>query len=97
MIGHEHEATELRDDSRVGIRSIRREDLELERRFVESLSSRTGYLRLLSGRHPTPAEFEHWTDVDPSREFAFVALAAEGDGERMVGVGRCAVDTEDSS
>ena len=48
----------LRDGTPVQIRPIRRSDLELERRFVESLSARTGYLRLLSGRKPTPAELE---------------------------------------
>ena len=89
--------TELRGGSLVAIRSIRREDLELERRFVDSLSPRTGYLRLLSGRRPTAAELEHWTGVDLAREFAFVALAVEGDGERMVGVSRCALDSEDPS
>jgi len=45
----------LRDGAPVRTRSVQRSDLELERRFVEGLSSRTGYQRLLSGRRPTPA------------------------------------------
>jgi len=35
-----------------------------------------------------PTELERWTVIEPSREFAFIALAAEGEGERMVGVSR---------
>jgi acetyltransferase len=91
------EATEavLRDGSQVRIRPIHRDDLERERRFVAGLSTRTGYLRLLSGRRPTSAELEHWTDVDPTREFALIAVVGQGDQEEMVGVSRCAIDVED--
>lgn len=88
-------AVSLRDGTPVQIRPIRRSDLELERRFVEGLSARTGYLRLLSGRQPTPAELEHWTDVDPAREVAIVALTAEAGVDKQLGVARCAVDDED--
>jgi acetyltransferase len=85
----------LRDGTPVQIRPIQRSDLELERRFVEGLSARTGYLRLLSGRQPTPAELERWTDVDPAREIAIIALAAEGGTEQQLGVARCALDDEE--
>jgi GNAT superfamily N-acetyltransferase len=85
----------LRDGTPVQIRPIRRSDLELERRFVAGLSPRTGYLRLLSGRQPTPAELEHWTDVDPAREIALIAVAADSDGnEQQLGVARCALDDD---
>ena len=77
------------------IRPIQRSDLALERRFVEGLSARTGYLRLLSGRRPTPAELERWTDVDPAREIALIAVAADGDAEQQLGVARCALDDEE--
>src|SRR5512132_2740354 len=85
----------LRDGTPVQIRPIRRSDLELERRFVEGLSARTGYLRLLSGRQPTPAELERWTDVDPAREIAIIAVAAVGGEEQQLGVARCALDVEE--
>ena len=88
------EAT-LRDGTRVRIRPIQRDDLELERRFVEGLSTRTGYLRLLSGRHPTPDELKRWTDIEPAREIAIIAVAPDGDAEQEVGVARCAIDRED--
>ena len=85
----------LRDGTPVQVRPIRRSDLELERRFVEGLSARTGYLRLLSGRQPTPAELERWTDVDPAREIAIIAVAAVGGEEQQLGVARCALDVEE--
>jgi GNAT superfamily N-acetyltransferase len=84
----------LRDGTPVQIRPIQRSDLELERRFVEGLSARTGYLRLLSGRQPTPTELERWTDVDPAREIAIIAVANMG-GEQQLGVARCALDDEE--
>ena len=87
--------TRLRDGSRVQIRPIQHGDLELERRFVAGLSERTGYLRLLSGRQPTSNELEHWTDIDPVREIAIIAVVPDGHAEQQVGVARCAIDTED--
>jgi acetyltransferase len=84
----------LRDGTPVRIRAIRRSDLELERRFVAGLSRRTRYLRLLSGRDLLPGELERWTDIDPAREIAVVAVANDGGSEQEIGVARCAVDDE---
>ena len=83
----------LRDGREVVVRPIRPSDLELERRFVAGLSPRTRYLRLLSGRELQPGELERWTDIDPAREIAIIAVAGEGD-EQQVGVARCAVDDD---
>jgi acetyltransferase len=85
----------LRDGTLVQIRPIGRSDLELERRFVAGLSIRTGYLRLLSGRHPTAGELERWTDVDPAREIGIIAVVPDGESEQQIGVARCAIDIED--
>jgi acetyltransferase len=85
----------LRDGTPVQIRSIRRTDLELERRFVAGLSGHTRYLRLLSGRQLTPGELERWTDIDPAREMAIIAVVADGGSEAQVGVARCALDDAD--
>ncbi|MBV9889729.1 MAG: GNAT family N-acetyltransferase, partial [Rhizobacter sp.] len=57
-------------------------------------SARTAYLRLLSGRTPTPAELERWTDVDPSREIALIATAFVDGAEQEIGVARCVVEEE---
>jgi acetyltransferase len=86
----------LRDGTPVLIRPIRRGDLALERQFVEGLSARTGYLRLLSGRHPTDHELERWTDIDSAREIAVIAVVSADGVVQQVGVARCAVDTEDA-
>jgi GNAT superfamily N-acetyltransferase len=76
----------------IRIRPIRPSDLELERRFVYGLSARSRYLRLLSGRSLQPGELERWTNVDPCREIALVALASEDGREEEVGVARCVVE-----
>lgn len=85
----------LPDGTPVRIRPIRRSDLELERRFVCGLSARTRYLRLLSGRQLQPGELERWTDIDPAREIALIALVTESDDEREIAVARCALDDRD--
>ena len=82
----------LGDGRSVAIRPIHRTDLELERRFVMRLSLRTRYQRLLSGRCLLPGELERWTDIDPSREIALIAVTTDGDVEEQVGVARCARD-----
>ena len=79
-------------DPRLCIRPIRPSDLELERRFVYGLSARSRYLRLLSGRSLQPGELERWTNVDPSREIALVALANDGGEDEEVAVVRCVID-----
>ena len=82
-------------DGRKGmIRPIRASDLELERRFVMGLSRRTAYLRLLSGRGLQPGELERWTDIDPAREIALIAVTVDGGVEEQVGVARCARDDQ---
>jgi len=78
--------------AQVRIRPIRPSDLELERRFVCSLSPRSRYYRLLSGRSLLPRELERWTDVDTSREIALIALTGDGGDEEQIGVARCVVD-----
>jgi len=82
----------LHDGTPVRLRPIRRSDLELERRFVNSLSSRTRYLRLLSGRALLPGELERWTDIDPAREIAWIAVIGVGATEQELGVARCIRD-----
>ena len=83
---------EREPDPAIRIRPIRPSDLELERRFVYGLSARSRYLRLLSGRPLQPGELERWTNIDPSREIALVAIANHGGDDEEVGVARCVVD-----
>jgi RimJ/RimL family protein N-acetyltransferase len=75
-------------DTVVTIRPIARSDLALEQAFVEGLSTHTGYLRLLSARRPTLEEMEHFTHIDPAREFALIATVDSDGRERQIGVAR---------
>jgi acetyltransferase len=50
---------------------------------------------LLSGRQLQPGELERWTDIDPTREIALIAVVAEGDGEQEIAVARCVFDDRD--
>jgi GNAT superfamily N-acetyltransferase len=84
----------LGDGTQVRIRPIRRTDLELERRFMAGLSLHTRYLSLLSGRELMPGELENWTDTDPTRRLALIAVAADGDETQQLGVARCVLDDE---
>jgi acetyltransferase len=79
----------------VTIRTIRPTDLDLEVAFVNALSRRTGYQRLMSGRTPTPVELKRWTEIDPQRERALIAVTiVDGDVEQQVGVARFVHDAQ---
>jgi len=76
------------DGTVVTIRPIRAEDLALEQEFVNGLSRRTGYQRLLSARRPSPEELVRFTDIDPERELALIATTPVLGRERQIGVAR---------
>jgi len=76
----------------VTIRPIRAADFELEREFVDRLSPATGYQRLMSTRRPSDEEVRHFTDIDPERELALIAVTVVDGKERQVGVARYVKD-----
>jgi RimJ/RimL family protein N-acetyltransferase len=79
----------LRDGSRVSVRPIQRQDVELERRFIEGLSPEARHFRFgYTMRTPGDALLRQLTDIDPERDAALIALAGEGDTLRQVGVAR---------
>lgn len=78
----------LADGLPVVIRPIERGDLAMERRFVNGLSPDTRFQRLLSGRKLLPGELERWTNIDPAREMALVAVATVDGEETELGVAR---------
>jgi len=80
------------DGRPVTIRPIRAADFELERAFVDGLSPATGYQRLMSTRRPSDEEVRHFTDVDPKRELALIAVTVVDGRERQVGVARYVKD-----
>jgi GNAT superfamily N-acetyltransferase len=79
----------LRDGSRVTIRPIGPQDIELERRFIQELSPEARRYRFL-GTIGAPSEvlLKRLTTIDDTREAALIALADEPDGPRAVGVAR---------
>ncbi len=82
----------LDDGSRVAIRPIRRHDKDAERAFIDSLSHEAMQFRFLGQAHPSEQMLEHFSNVDPAREAALVAVVKEGEDERIVGVSRYSAD-----
>lgn len=83
----------LSDGTTVLIRSIREEDIDLERRFIEELSPESRRFRFLGQMNaPSAALLKQMTQLDPSRDVAFVALIAEGALKREIGVARFSTD-----
>src|SRR5215831_1612257 len=80
------------DRTPVTIRAIGAADFELEREFVDGLSSATGYQRLMSTRRPSADDLKRFTDIDYEREMALIATAMVGGRERQVGVARYVKD-----
>ena len=80
------------DGTPLTIRPIRAADFELEKQFVERLSSASGYQRLMSTRRPSADEIKRFTDIDYAREMALIATTAVEGRERQVGVARYVKD-----
>ena len=80
------------DGTAVTIRPITAADFDLEREFVDGLSSATGYQRLMSARRPSAAEIRRFTDIDTARELALIATTTVGGRERQMGVARYVKD-----
>lgn len=79
----------LRDGTQVFIRPIRKEDAELERAFLEHLSSEFQRHRFLGVvMQPSPEVIKQLTDIDPRQETAFIALTHQHGKDVEVGVGR---------
>lgn len=78
----------LGDDSQVVIRPIRRDDKDAERAFIDSLSRQAMQFRFLGQAHPSEQMLEQFSNVDPAREAALVAVVRDGMDERIVGVSR---------
>lgn len=81
------------DGTAVTIRPIRAADLALEVAFVDALSRRSLYQRLMSARTPSLEELRRFTDVDPERELGLIATVRAEGHERQVGVVRYVRDS----
>jgi RimJ/RimL family protein N-acetyltransferase len=79
----------LHDGSTVTIRPLLKQDIELERRFIEGLSPQSRRYRFLCSLvTPTDALLRQLTELDPQREAALVALVEDHGATREVGVAR---------
>ena len=86
-----------RDGTPVTIRDISPADLALETEFVDSLSPASGYQRLMSPRRLSAEELRRFTDIDPDRERALIALTRVDQAERQVGVARYVKTSRDQA
>jgi acetyltransferase len=78
---------ELREGTKVVVRPMRPEDVELEKRFFDGLSDRSRFQRFM--QHLTqlpPRMLARFTQLDYDRELALVALS----GNQFIAVGRYA-------
>jgi GNAT superfamily N-acetyltransferase len=79
----------LRDGTAIVVRPIEATDVELEREFIEGLSPRSRRYRFLGSISTPSAELlRQLTQPQLTRGVAYVALLAEGDETRAIGVCR---------
>lgn len=92
-------ATEtLRDGSRILVRPICKQDAQLERNFIEGLSPQSRRFRFLASiKSPSEALLKQLTDLDESKEAAFIALTTDSTQQREVGVARFSAQRDGSA
>ena len=80
---------QLPDGSFATIRPIRPEDAQMEQAFVRMLSQEAKHFRFMESIHELSREMlVRFTQLDYSRELAFIATLRQGDEEIEVGVAR---------
>lgn len=92
-VDYPHWDARLIDGSTVLIRPIGPQDAKAELAFIEALSPQSRRNRFLGQvAHPSAELIHQLTDVDYVNDVALAAIAAQGDGYKIVGVSRYAVD-----
>ncbi|HVJ62748.1 MAG TPA: GNAT family N-acetyltransferase [Tahibacter sp.] len=88
----------LRDGSHVLVRGIRKDDVEIERRFIQALSAQSRRFRFF-GQIGSPSDdfLRCLVDLDFVHDIAFVALVHIDNMTREVGVARYAVSEDGKS
>jgi GNAT superfamily N-acetyltransferase len=82
----------LRNGTAVTIRPLRKDDAELERRFIDSLSAQSRRFRFLGQIScASPELVRRLTDIDYVHDVAFVAVATIDGERREIGVARYSV------
>jgi acetyltransferase len=72
-------------------------DLELERAFVDGLSTTSAYQRLFSQRRLSEDELQRFTDIDYQRDMALIATVGPAGHEHQIGVARYIRESNPSS
>ena len=87
----------LHDGQSVLIREIRKQDTELERRFIERLSPTSRRFRFL-GTLLSPSDnlLRQLVTLDPARDVALIALIGEGAQQSEIGVARLSAEGDDT-
>jgi acetyltransferase len=79
----------LRDGTQVWVRPISKDDIPLERAFIEGLSPQSRRFRFLGTfRTPSAALLQRLTNPDPGSEAAFIALTSPSPDASEVGAAR---------
>ncbi|MFM9926394.1 GNAT family N-acetyltransferase [Variovorax sp. H27-G14] len=79
----------LRGGDRVLIRPIHRDDVDMERRFIEGLSNDARRFRFLESMNsPSEALLRQLTAINPATDIAYVAVIDQGARNHEVGVAR---------
>ncbi|PZN79766.1 MAG: GNAT family N-acetyltransferase [Candidatus Methylumidiphilus alinenensis] len=80
---------QLHDGSLVTIRPIRPEDAQMEQAFIRRLSQESKYFRFMESIRELSREMlVRFTQLDYSRELAFIAILSKGDENIEIGVAR---------
>ena len=87
-----HRTWTAADGTSVVIRPITPGDLCLTEKFDSDLTPQSKFRRLLSDRRLSSAELRRFTDIDPRREIALIAVVERPGGLQQVGVARCVAD-----
>jgi len=87
----------LRDGAHVLIRTIQKDDAQLERAFIESLSEQSQRQRFLGRVNISDDLIHRLTDLDPSHARAFIALVHREGKKLMVGISRYSIIADGSN
>ncbi|MEP7098666.1 MAG: GNAT family N-acetyltransferase [Dokdonella sp.] len=92
---HWHE--KLHDGTLVLIRPMHKDDAALERDFLERLSPASISYRFLGQMNPSDDLIRRMTEIDYTRDAAFIALRADGAEKKEIGVSRFCTSEDQAS
>jgi GNAT superfamily N-acetyltransferase len=85
----------LADGTPVLIRPVRKSDGEIERAFIEGLSTKAMHNRFFGQiTHPSADFIRRMTDIDMVNDVALAAVVGEGEQQQFLGVSRYAADPQ---